>query len=282
MDCMDDNDSTFENEESKDKFPNPLHSEPPPGSGDSSPTAGARLGRFASKQGHSVGMVKMVRSSYDAHDPDQVDRMQKLFNLFDTDRNGSIDAKELQDGLERQGVRISPVESKSMLSSIDRAGTDGEINFDDFYDVMHRARATTGEIADVIHAFVGVRGTVTGSSKLILECEEDEEHLAGGVQGEGDDLFDILQQGLADKVDPLMRTGDVDEALNVFNMADTDANSLLDPKELREIAVNVMGASVVTDEVFRTLFLQIDVRTRPASLLPSLLSHVATDRGAGR
>ena len=169
-----------------------------------------------------------------------------------------------------------------MLSSIDRAGTDGEINFDDFYDVMHRARATTGEIADVIHAFVGVRGTVTGSSKLILECEEDEEHLAGGVQGEGDDLFDILQQGLADKVDPLMRTGDVDEALNVFNMADTDANSLLDPKELREIAVNVMGASVVTDEVFRTLFLQIDVRTRPASLLPSLLSHVATDRGAGR
>ena len=221
-----------------------------------------KLGRFASIQGSSSDMIKAHRESYsyDEHDPKLVAKMKALFETFDTDGDGSIDAQELQAGLESSGVRISPVDSRTMLKSIDRVGTNGTINFDDFYDVMHRAGAATGDINDCVHAFVGVRGQVTGGSKLILECEEDEEHLAKPALGEGDDLFEILQQGLKESVpDPADGTEQADEVLDLFKMTDKNNNARLEPKELRAIVNTVMGANVVTDAVFENLFRQIDV-----------------------
>jgi Ca2+-binding EF-hand superfamily protein len=254
--------------EPKRSFGNPLHNEQPTTvaevNDDQSLSPTTRLSRFASADtAKAHRQLKEQRRhqhrlSYDGHDPEQVDKMRALFDAFDTDGNGEIDAEELQDGLEEMGVRISPVDSRNMLKSIDRVGKDGEINFDDFYEVMHSAGAATGEAHDVVQAFVGIRGHVTGGSKLIMECEEDEEHLAKPAMGEGDDLFDILQKGLEDG-DHTIGGNTADEALEIFNMADTDHNDILEPKELRAVVTTVMGADVVTDAVFKNLFRQIDV-----------------------
>lgn len=247
------------------QLPNPLHGKNTVG--DPSRNGKDPAGRVRSKSDSSG---RSPRANHLEHDPDQVDKMRALFSVFDTDGNGDIDAEELQEGLEKHGVRISPVDSRSMLKSIDRAGTDGNINFDDFYDVMHRSGATTGEVADVVHVFVGVRGVVTGASKLILECEEDEEHLAKPAIGEGDDLFEILQQGLVAKATEAAQISsgitNVDHAMEVFNMADTDNDQHLDPSELRKIVAVVMGADIVTDSLFKNLFRQIDVRSTLISL----------------
>lgn len=237
-------------------FENPLRNE-----------AGAN-GTMSPRGSRSPKRMVHRESDLNNHDPDQVAKMRDLFAWFDLDGNGAIDAAELQEGLERHGVRISPVDSRSMLKSIDQAGTDGEINFEDFYDVMYRSGAATGDMTDVVHAFVGVRGTVTGSSKLILECEEDEEHLAKAAVGDGDDLFDILKQGLAaHAIETLGHANQaVDEAMEVFKVADADNNELLDPKELRKVVVAVMGVDHVTNTVFNDLFRQIDVRSLVSAL----------------
>ena len=265
MNLMDqDSGASFENEST---FSNPLDDASDGAGSPKSPTSRVvRLGRFASVQGHSKDNVMTARTSYDAHDQVSVDKMRALFGQFDVDGDGHIDAEELQAGLERAGVRVSPVDARSVLKSIDRLGTNGTIDFDDFYDLMYRSGATTGDVRDVVHAFVGVRGTVTGSSKVILECEEDEEHLAKPMMAEGDDLFDILKQRLVDVDEGGKGAGTqgsspktATSAIAMFNITDMDSNSLLEPDELRQIVENVMGP--VTDVVFTNLFRQIDVRS---------------------
>lgn len=61
--------------------------------------------------------------------------IQKIFNLFDTDRKGSISLKDLKRVSKELGETMSEEELREMLDRADSNG-DGEISIDDFYNIM--------------------------------------------------------------------------------------------------------------------------------------------------
>lgn len=61
--------------------------------------------------------------------------IHKIFNLFDTDRKGSISLKDLKRVSKELGETMSDEELREMLERADSNG-DGEISLDDFYTIM--------------------------------------------------------------------------------------------------------------------------------------------------
>lgn len=61
--------------------------------------------------------------------------IQKIFNLFDVDRKGTIGFKELKRVARELGEVLSDEELKEMIERADGDG-DGELGFEDFYSVM--------------------------------------------------------------------------------------------------------------------------------------------------
>lgn len=61
--------------------------------------------------------------------------IQKIFNLFDTERKGSISLKDLKRVSKELGETMSEDELREMLDRADSNG-DGEISMDDFFNIM--------------------------------------------------------------------------------------------------------------------------------------------------
>jgi Ca2+-binding EF-hand superfamily protein len=68
-------------------------------------------------------------------DRESKEGIQKIFNLFDTERKGSISLKDLKRVSKELGESMSDEELREMLERADSNG-DGEISFDDFYSIM--------------------------------------------------------------------------------------------------------------------------------------------------
>ena len=60
----------------------------------------------------------------------------EAFNRLDTDGNGYITCKELNDILSGMGRHLSENDIKAMISSVDSDG-DGTISFDEFYKLIN-------------------------------------------------------------------------------------------------------------------------------------------------
>ena len=74
-------------------------------------------------------------------DTEQLEELREAFNLFDTDSNGQIDAKELKAALRALGFQVKKAEVRKMIADIDR-DEQGTISFDDFQEIM------TGRMGD--------------------------------------------------------------------------------------------------------------------------------------
>ena len=61
--------------------------------------------------------------------------VQKIFNLFDIDRRGTVAFKDLKRVAKELGETMSDDEIREMIERADSNG-DGEISFDDFYTIM--------------------------------------------------------------------------------------------------------------------------------------------------
>jgi Ca2+-binding EF-hand superfamily protein len=61
--------------------------------------------------------------------------VQKIFNLFDVDRKGSVAFKDLKRVARELGETLSDEELREMIERADSNG-DGEISFEDFYLIM--------------------------------------------------------------------------------------------------------------------------------------------------
>lgn len=90
---------------------------------------------------------------------------------------------------------------------------------------------------------------------LVLECEEDENDLAEAVVDEGNDLFELLQTGVAmsDAPEGLDLSSD---PLKAFDFIDRDHDAAIDRKELHSIVELALPG--VTDKIMDDLFRQID------------------------
>ena len=88
-------------------------------------------------------------------DPEQIEELKEAFNLFDTDNNGQIDAKELKAALRALGFQVKKAEVRKMISDIDRDEA-GTVSFDDFVELMTgrmSERDSKEEIAKVFSLF---------------------------------------------------------------------------------------------------------------------------------
>nr|GEV29010.1 probable calcium-binding protein CML20 [Tanacetum cinerariifolium] len=61
--------------------------------------------------------------------------MKEAFELFDTDGNGTIDAKELSNAMRALGFEMTKEQLDQMIADVDRDGS-GAIDFDEFVFMM--------------------------------------------------------------------------------------------------------------------------------------------------
>jgi len=73
---------------------------------------------------------------------EQRQEIKEAFDLFDSEGNGVIDAKELKVAMRALGFEPKKEEVKRILGEIDRSG-EGVIKYDDFLDIMTQKMVTT-------------------------------------------------------------------------------------------------------------------------------------------
>jgi Ca2+-binding EF-hand superfamily protein len=79
-----------------------------------------------------LSLMKSRISELDA-DPDK--ELRDAFDVFDSDRSGFIDRKELKKLMKKLGQALSDEELDAMMEEVDANG-DGEISFDEFKALM--------------------------------------------------------------------------------------------------------------------------------------------------
>jgi Ca2+-binding EF-hand superfamily protein len=79
-----------------------------------------------------VALMKSRIGELDA-DPDQ--ELRDAFNVFDADRSGFIDRKELKRLMKKLGQALSEEELDAMMEEVDANG-DGQISFEEFKALM--------------------------------------------------------------------------------------------------------------------------------------------------
>jgi hypothetical protein len=90
----------------------------------------ARLGPAGAAGAKGVGKGKPAVAKLDA---EQLEELKEAFNLFDTDSNGQIDAKELKAAMRALGFQVKKAEVRKMITDIDK---EDFISFDDFVEIM--------------------------------------------------------------------------------------------------------------------------------------------------
>jgi centrin-3 len=86
---------------------------------------------------------------------EQKQEIREAFDLFDTDKSGSIDYHELKVAIRALGFDVKKEEVRRILAEVDREGT-GTIEFPEFLSIMTEkisARDPDEEIAKAFHLF---------------------------------------------------------------------------------------------------------------------------------
>ncbi len=74
---------------------------------------------------------------------EDVKQIKEAFDLFDNDKSGSIDSKELKEALKNIGLTTENATLNNIMESLD-ADHSGTVDFDEFFDLLS-SKATIGE-----------------------------------------------------------------------------------------------------------------------------------------
>ena len=83
---------------------------------------------------------------------EQKDGIREAFNLFDTDRTGTIDSGELKVALRAMGFDVSKADVTEIMKDYDRDGK-GELKLQDFTDIMTSKLQQRDPVEEMIQAF---------------------------------------------------------------------------------------------------------------------------------
>ncbi len=84
--------------------------------------------------------------------PEEIAEFREIFNLVDKDGGGSISKEELAELMDTLGIEITTEELDAMVREIDASG-DGNIDFEEFVEVMSKKVSATYTSEQVKHAF---------------------------------------------------------------------------------------------------------------------------------
>ena len=80
-------------------------------------------------------------------------KIKEMFDLFDADGGGSIDVAELTQALVTLGISDTKDEIDRLVAQIDADGS-GEIEFEEFVEVMHKLQEQRDSEAEMHRAFL--------------------------------------------------------------------------------------------------------------------------------
>eukprot|EP00250_Pteridium_aquilinum_P025772 c3150_g1_i1 orf=345-752(-) len=129
-----------------------------------------------SSSSSSLGMTARSMASKAQPTDVQQQEIREVFDLFDTNNSGTIDAEELQMAMRSLGFEAGTEEIKNMIEEID-ANNSGSIEFQEFLQMMTgkiSERVSVKEISEVFDQFFKdpETGTVTYQyEKLFLNLE---------------------------------------------------------------------------------------------------------------
>ena len=83
---------------------------------------------------------------------DEIEELRQAFDLFDTDGSGTIDPKELRVAMQSLGFETKNQTIYQMIQDIDKDG-DGDVNFDEFLDMMTSRLAGSDTKEDIQKIF---------------------------------------------------------------------------------------------------------------------------------
>jgi len=83
---------------------------------------------------------------------EQKEEMREAFSLFDSDNSGSITVEELAKVMKNLGQASTPEEIKTMINEVDE-NNDGEIDFDEFLEMMSKKMAGVDPMEEMREAF---------------------------------------------------------------------------------------------------------------------------------
>ncbi|GFR47032.1 hypothetical protein Agub_g8717 [Astrephomene gubernaculifera] len=82
----------------------------------------------------------------------EVADLKEVFDMMDRDKGGALTIEEVKGLMELLGMKVRQEELESMVAEIDRTG-DGQINFQEFLQVMAKPQDLPYKKADVLRAF---------------------------------------------------------------------------------------------------------------------------------
>jgi len=110
---------------------------------------------------------------------EQIAEIKEAFNLFDTDRNGSIDVRELKAAMRALGFEMKKEDVKKMLQDLDK-DVNGLISLDEFIGMMTGKmgdRDSVDEITKVFQLFDEDKTGFITFRNLKRVCQELNENL---------------------------------------------------------------------------------------------------------
>ena len=127
---------------------------------------------------------------------EQKQEIKEAFDLFDTEMQGKIDAKELKVAMSALGFNLKKEEIRKILSDYDKENT-GQIEYQDFLDLMTIKMQERDPIAEMKQAF-----------RLFIDDDSDKislRHLKRVAKELGENMNDEELQEMIDEAD---RDGD--------------------------------------------------------------------------
>lgn len=96
---------------------------------------------------------------------EDVEDLKETFQMFDADGGGTIDNGELKSVLRKLNIDLSDTELKEIITSVDQ-NSDGEIDFDEFLQMMKRVPDYKTELATAFKYFDADRDGTTSKEEL--------------------------------------------------------------------------------------------------------------------
>ena len=110
----------------------------------------SKLNEFKSREEE---LLKQAMPEYKApKTEEELEEFKDAFSLFDKDGDGTITAKEIGHVMKSMGIHFTDKDLQDMMDEVDTDGS-GEVDFDEFVDLMARKRGDAQQEEEINEAF---------------------------------------------------------------------------------------------------------------------------------
>ena len=97
-------------------------------------------------------VIRPARKGRSALTEEHIDELREAFSLFDTEKRGAVDARELKAAMRALGFEVSKEQVRRMLAEIGRDPA-ASVGFEDFCELLSARMQTKGSREDVMKIF---------------------------------------------------------------------------------------------------------------------------------